>query len=112
MLRFAQASSGGVAHDEVDGSLAATDPRSNSMEIYLAARRAEILREAMDELPDRCRSLLHLLFFNEEKDGLREARDNVRLVEGYGWQREVEMPRPLAQNSGAKRILNELRRQR
>jgi RNA polymerase sigma factor (sigma-70 family) len=53
--------------DRDDAALVTPDPRSNTMEIYLAARRAEILHEAMEELPDRCRSLLNLLFFNEEK---------------------------------------------
>jgi RNA polymerase sigma factor (sigma-70 family) len=37
------------------------------MEIFLAARRAELLREALEELPERCRSLLRLLFFSENK---------------------------------------------
>ena len=53
------------------------------MEIYLAARRAEILREAMDELPDRCRSLLHLLFFNEEKTGY------AKLGTMFGWSKDT-----------------------
>jgi RNA polymerase sigma factor (sigma-70 family) len=43
------------------------DPRAHTMDIYLAARRGEILHEAMEELPERCRTLLKLLFFAEEK---------------------------------------------
>jgi RNA polymerase sigma factor (sigma-70 family) len=68
---------------EDDGSLAASDPRSNSMEIYLAARRAEMLHEAMAELPDRCRSLLNLLFFNEEKTAY------AQLGTMFGWSKDT-----------------------
>ena len=42
------------------------DHRPNTMQIYLAAERAEKLREAMEELPQRCRMLLELLFFSEK----------------------------------------------
>src|SRR5215475_13923464 len=71
------------APDECEGSLAASDPRSNTMEIYLAARRAEMLHEAMAELPDRCRSLLNLLFFNEEKTAY------AQLGTMFGWSKDT-----------------------
>jgi DNA-directed RNA polymerase specialized sigma24 family protein len=70
-------------HDAHDGSLATSDPRSNTMEIYLAARRAEMLHEAMAELPDRCRSLLKLLFFTEEKTGY------AQLGTMFGWSKDT-----------------------
>jgi DNA-directed RNA polymerase specialized sigma24 family protein len=37
------------------------------MQIYLAAERSEMVREAMGQLPEPCRSLIELLFFSEEK---------------------------------------------
>jgi RNA polymerase sigma factor (sigma-70 family) len=43
------------------------DHRPQTIQLYLAAERAEKLREAMEELPDRCRTLLELLFFSEDK---------------------------------------------
>jgi RNA polymerase sigma factor (sigma-70 family) len=59
------------------------DPKSDSMEIYLAARRAEMLRETLDELPDPCRSLLNLLFFSEEKTPYSE------LGARFGWSKDT-----------------------
>jgi len=48
------------------------DHRPHTIQIYLAAERAEKLREAMEELPQRCRMLLELLFFSEEKTSYSE----------------------------------------
>src|SRR5262249_46479227 len=53
-------------HDTDETALALRDPRADTIEIYLASEREKMLREAMDELPDRCRSLLDILFFSEE----------------------------------------------
>jgi RNA polymerase sigma factor (sigma-70 family) len=48
-------------------TLAVEDPKADTMQIYLAAERSEMVREAMGELPEPCRSLIELLFFSEEK---------------------------------------------
>jgi RNA polymerase sigma factor (sigma-70 family) len=50
-----------------EAAISVHDGRMNTMEIYLAAERAEIVHEALDELPERCRSLLECLFFSEAK---------------------------------------------
>ena len=54
-------------HTSDDSTLLIHDSRPDTMSIYLAAQRAEMLRDAMEELPERCRSLLNLLFFADEK---------------------------------------------
>lgn len=51
----------------VEPDLAVQDFRPDTMEIYLAAEREKMVREAMEELPDRCRSLIECLFFSKEK---------------------------------------------
>lgn len=50
-----------------EATLDVEDPRADTMQIYLTAERGEMLRQAIGELPERCRSLLELLFFAEEK---------------------------------------------
>ena len=55
------------------------DHRPHTIQIYLAAERAEKLREAMEELPDRCRLLLELLFFSEEKTSYSELGGRLGL---------------------------------
>jgi RNA polymerase sigma factor (sigma-70 family) len=56
--------------DEI--ALAVHDPHADTMQIYLAAEREKMLREAMEELPERCRSLLDLLFFSDERSSYSE----------------------------------------
>lgn len=55
------------AQQEVETAFAIQDPKADTMQIFLAAERGEMLREAVAELPDSCRSLLEMLFFKEEK---------------------------------------------
>jgi len=50
-----------------EAALAVLDPGADTMQIYLAAEREKMLREAMEELPEPCRSLLELLFFSDER---------------------------------------------
>jgi RNA polymerase sigma factor (sigma-70 family) len=54
-------------HSPDDSALLIYDPHPDTLSIYQAAERAEILRDAMEELPERCRHLLSLLFFADEK---------------------------------------------
>jgi RNA polymerase sigma factor (sigma-70 family) len=54
-------------HQPVETAAALQDARPDTIQIYLAAERETIVREAMDELPERCRSMLGLLFFANEK---------------------------------------------
>jgi RNA polymerase sigma factor (sigma-70 family) len=53
-------------------ALTVEDPQADTMQIYLTAERTEIVREAMGELSEPCRSLLELLFFKEEKTSYSE----------------------------------------
>jgi RNA polymerase sigma factor (sigma-70 family) len=55
------------AQESGEAVSAVQDPKADTMQIYLAAERGEMLREAMGELPQPCRSLLEMLFFAEEK---------------------------------------------
>src|SRR5215831_2937718 len=41
-------------------TLAIEDPKADTMQIYLAAERSEMVREAIGELPEPCRSLIEL----------------------------------------------------
>jgi RNA polymerase sigma factor (sigma-70 family) len=66
-----------------EAALAVEDPRADTMQIYLAAERAEMLCEAMGELPERCRSLLELLFFSEEKTSYLELGGR------FGWSKDT-----------------------
>ena len=59
------------------------DPRANTMQIYQDAERGEMLRQAMEELPERCRSLLQLLFFAENKASYAE------MGERFGWSKDT-----------------------
>jgi RNA polymerase sigma factor (sigma-70 family) len=53
------------------------------MQIYQDAERGEMLRQAMEELPERCRSLLQLLFFTENKASYAE------MGERFGWSKDT-----------------------
>lgn len=53
------------------------------MQIYLAAERAEMLREALMELSERCRGLLQLLFFSEHKTSYSQVGQL------YGWSKDT-----------------------
>lgn len=55
----------GQQHEEA--ALALQDPHADTMQIYLAAERGQMLREALEELPEPCRSLLDRLFFSDER---------------------------------------------
>jgi len=59
--------------ESVDAVITLHNSRPDTMEIYLAAEREKIVHEAMEELPDRCRSLLDALFFSKERTSYSEA---------------------------------------
>jgi RNA polymerase sigma factor (sigma-70 family) len=52
--------------EAVEAVIALQDSRPDTMQIYLAAERERIVHEAMEELPDRCRSLIDYLFFSRD----------------------------------------------
>jgi RNA polymerase sigma factor (sigma-70 family) len=58
--------------ESVEAAIALLDSRPDTMQIYLAAEREKILREAMEELPERCRSLIDFLFFSNERASYAE----------------------------------------
>jgi len=62
-------------HEPVDTASVLRDSRPDTMQIYLAAERETIVREAIDELPERCRSMLNLLFFSTEKASYSQLGD-------------------------------------
>jgi RNA polymerase sigma-70 factor (ECF subfamily) len=66
-----------------ESEILTADPHSNVLEIYLADRRAALLRDAMDELPEPCRSLLNLLFLSEEKTPY------TQLGAMFGWSKDT-----------------------
>jgi RNA polymerase sigma factor (sigma-70 family) len=66
-------------HDPVDAASALQDSRPDTMQIYLAAEREAIVREAMEELPERCRSLIDLLFFSNDKNSYSQLGNALGL---------------------------------
>jgi RNA polymerase sigma factor (sigma-70 family) len=67
--------------DEV--ALTVLDPRADTLDLHLAAERAAMLRESLDELPEPCRSLLELMFFSDEKIPYSE------LGASFGWSKDT-----------------------
>jgi RNA polymerase sigma factor (sigma-70 family) len=64
-------------HEPVETAGVLQDSRPDTMQIYLVAEREAILRDAMDELPDRCRSVIDLLFFSKEKTSYSQLGDTL-----------------------------------
>src|SRR5688572_22406078 len=46
-------------HDSEETALHITDPSADTLGIYLQAERDQLLREAVEQLPERCRQLIH-----------------------------------------------------
>jgi RNA polymerase sigma factor (sigma-70 family) len=65
-----------------EAALAVHDPRADTMQLYLESERAEQLRHAMEELPERCRALLELMFFAEDKNSY------TQLGGRFGWSKD------------------------
>ena len=84
-------------HSPDDSVLLVCDAHPDTLSIYQAAQRAEILRDAMEELPERCRSLLNLLFFADEKTPYTQLGDT------FGWSKDTV-------GSARKRCLERLRK--
>ena len=53
--------------EPVEAANTLQDSRPDTMQIYLAGERETIVRAAMEELPERCRLILDLLFFSRER---------------------------------------------
>jgi RNA polymerase sigma factor (sigma-70 family) len=66
-------------HEPVETADVLEDSRPDTMQIYLVAEREAILRNAMDELPERCRSVIDLLFFSKEKTSYSQLGDTLGL---------------------------------
>jgi RNA polymerase sigma factor (sigma-70 family) len=66
-----------------EAALTVQDSRADTLQVYLAAEREKMLREALGELPERCRSLLDLLFFSDERTSYSE------LGELFGWSKDT-----------------------
>jgi RNA polymerase sigma factor (sigma-70 family) len=56
-------------HDPEDSALDLPDPGADTLEIYLRSEREQFLREVFDELPERCRDLLRMLFLADTRAG-------------------------------------------
>jgi RNA polymerase sigma factor (sigma-70 family) len=70
--------------DTVDeAAMGISDPRPNTLEIYVEVARAETLHQALNDLPERCRNLLRLLFFAEEKPHYTQLGDIL------GWSKDT-----------------------
>lgn len=70
-------------HQQDEAALAVEDPQADTMQIYIAAEREKMLREALEELPEPCRSLLDLLFFSDERTSYLE------LGAFFGWSKDT-----------------------
>jgi len=53
--------------DPEDCALGLQDPNADTFEIYLRSEREQLLREAFEELPERCRELVRMLFLADTK---------------------------------------------
>lgn len=51
----------------------------DAMAVYLWAERLQILREALEELPERCRMLIHSIFLSDEKLSYAEVAESLDL---------------------------------
>jgi RNA polymerase sigma factor (sigma-70 family) len=60
------------AQQPEEAALAVLDPHADTLQIYLAAEREEIVRKALEELAEPCRSLLDRLFFSDERTSYLE----------------------------------------
>jgi RNA polymerase sigma factor (sigma-70 family) len=54
-------------HDPENSALGLQDPNADSLEVYLTSEREQVLREVFEELPQRCRELVRMLFLAETK---------------------------------------------
>ena len=54
-------------HDPESRALGLRDPSADTLEIYLSSEREQLLREVFEELPERCRELVRMLFLADTK---------------------------------------------
>ena len=54
-------------HDPENYALGLQDPNADTLEIYLSSEREQLLREVFEELPERCRELVRMLFLADTK---------------------------------------------
>jgi RNA polymerase sigma factor (sigma-70 family) len=54
-------------HDSENLALGLQDPNTDVFEIYLSSEREQLFREVFEELPERCRELIRMLFLTDTK---------------------------------------------
>jgi RNA polymerase sigma factor (sigma-70 family) len=59
-----------------------TDPQATFVEWRQEVEREQMLRDAIDELPERCREMVSLLFYQQPPLPYKEVADRLGLAEG------------------------------
>jgi RNA polymerase sigma factor (sigma-70 family) len=59
--------------DPEDYALDLRDPNADTLEIYLRSEREQLLRQVFEELPQRCRELVKMLFLADDKAAYQEV---------------------------------------
>jgi RNA polymerase sigma factor (sigma-70 family) len=62
---------------EEDNLAEPADPALNLEEVRILTEEQQALREAVDELPDRCRSLVHMLYFDHQSFSYDEISSTI-----------------------------------
>jgi RNA polymerase sigma factor (sigma-70 family) len=66
-------------HDSESSALGLEDPNADTLEIYLNSEREQLLREVFQELPERCRELVRMLFLGDTKVKYEDLADHFGL---------------------------------
>ena len=53
------------------------DPSENMEEVQLHVEEQHMVRESVDQLPERCRSLIELLYFDSKSPSYEEISDSL-----------------------------------
>lgn len=59
-----------------------TDPQATFLEWRQEVEREQTLRDAIEELPERCREMVHLLFYQQPPLPYKEVANRLGLAEG------------------------------
>ena len=66
----------------VDSGIEAADPQGTFLEWREEVEREQMLRDAVQELPPRCREMVELLFYRQPPLPYKEVADRLGLAEG------------------------------
>ena len=66
----------------VDSGIEAVDPQGTFLEWREEVEREQMLRDAIGELPPRCREMVELLFYRQPPLPYKEVADRLGLAEG------------------------------